>query len=311
MASIPSRSCSSRSTPARVDVNVHPAKTEVRFQDGEAVHRLVRRAVRAVLLANVPGNELRAEGLGTLPGEGPSSTASASPRSGYSERVADSLESFLTSPRAERSDAPRAGFSRQAPPAAVVARPVRTYLQVHDTFLVFETDEGLAVVDQHALHERILLEELSERVRSGSLTVQPLLVPAIVELPSAEIDALLSRTDELAAAGIRVGRFGENELAVHSLPALLARRDPERIVRGLADRIASGKCTGDAATVLDDVLHSMACRGAIMAGDRLDEAQAAELMARADLIDNPHGCAHGRPTSLRISLTELRRRFER
>jgi len=297
--------------PDRVDVNVHPAKSEVRFQDGQAVHQLVRRAVRRALLATEIGREIVPDAArqGVSPGRAGGTIA-------HADGVREALTDYLARPPAPPAGRrPGAGF-QAAPPARSQPHspaPMRAmrFLQVHDSFLVHETEEGVAILDQHALHERILLEELSERVSSGTLTVQPLLVPAIVELPAGDVDALLAHADELSSIGVRVGRFGETEVAVHALPALLSGRDPERILRGIAERLQSGKGTGSRAGLLDGVLHSMACRAAVMAGDPLTEAQAAELLRRADLIENPHGCAHGRPTVLRIPLRELKRHFER
>ena len=320
--------------PALVDVNVHPAKTEVRFQDGETVHRLVRRTVRDALLGDSLTPEIvpdaarqRAAASGAASGVA-SGAGSGAPRDGreaYLDGVKDALSDFLRRPRPddERPDArwaprPAATGGSQiaaARPAAdahaVVARAAARYLQVRDTFLVFEVEDGIAIVDQHALHERIQLEAITARVRDGSLEVQPFLIPALVELPAADVDALVAEREALESIGVRVDRFGETTLAVHALPAMLSRRAPEIVVEGLAERLRAGRGAGSRTALLDDLMHSMACRSAIMAGDPLTEEQAAELMRRADLIDNPQSCAHGRPTSLRVTFRELLRHFKR
>jgi DNA mismatch repair protein MutL len=176
---------------------------------------------------------------------------------------------------------------------------------------VFETDDGIAVVDQHALHERILLEELKARVAAGNLEVQSLLVPAVVELPAADVDLILAEADTLAGMGLRVERFGETSVALQSVPSLLSRREPARILGGIVERLREGRTPGGRGALLETLLHSMACRAAIMAGDRLTEAQATELLRRADLIDSRQGCAHGRPTGLRIPFSDLERRLRR
>ncbi len=298
--------------PERVDVNVHPAKTEVRFQDGEAVHRVVRHAVRAALLSRDLAPSIVPDAVREVPAD--------AQRAAYLEVVGGALADFLARPHPapahEHGRAPAAQPRSAASPAphalpAPPPRAARRYLQVRDTFLVFEVDDGIAIVDQHALHERILLEEIEARVRDGSLEVQPLLVPELVELPGADVEALVAESDELARLGVRISRFGETTLAVHALPALLGRRAPARVIEGLAERLRAGRGTGSRASLLDSLMHSMACRGAVMAGDPLDERQAGELLRRADLIDNPHGCAHGRPTSLRVRFGELERHFRR
>jgi DNA mismatch repair protein MutL len=282
--------------PAEVDVNVHPAKTEVRFRDGDRVHRLVERAVRdALVAANLsPSIALR---------DAPAPDVAA-----RLEGVREALTDFLAAPRTGES------VHQSHPVVAsptVAAVPAVRFLQVRDTFLVFETDDGVAIVDQHALHERILLEDWKARIAAGRLEVQRLLVPAIVEMPSADVDLLLAEADALAHAGVAVERFGPTSVAVHSMPTLLARRDPSRLLGGVVERLRDGGGAGGRAALFESLLHSMACRSAIMAGDRITEAQAAELLRRADLIDSRQGCAHGRPTALRIPFSDLERRFRR
>ncbi len=282
--------------PAEVDVNVHPAKLEVRFRDGDRVHRLVERAVRDALLAANLSPTLRLR------------DASSSEAAARLEGVRDALSDFLSAPR------PTESVHRPAssvPPPTFAARPAVRYLQVRDTFLVFETDDGIAVVDQHALHERILLEDWKARIAAGTLEVQRMLVPALVEMPSADADLLVAEADALARAGVAVERFGPTSVAVQSTPTLLAGRDPSRVLSGVVERLREGGAAGGREELLESLLHSMACRAAVMAGDRLTETQAAELLRRADLIDSRQGCAHGRPTALRIPFADLERRFRR
>ena len=302
--------------PSRVDVNVHPAKSEVRFQDAETVHRLVRRGVRDALLSDGLSPAIVPDAVREGPG---------APASPYLEGVRDALTDFLRERREPPPDESlfRRGAGGGAAPADTVSgtapespleprpRPVGRFLQVRDTFLVFEVDDGIAIVDQHALHERIRLEEIKARVAQGQLEVQPLLVPALVELPAADAAALLAEADALEQLGVRLAPFGETTVAVHALPSMLSRRDPGTVVLGLAERVRAGRGAGSRLALLDDLMHSMACRSAVMAGDALTAEQIAELMRRADLIDNPQSCAHGRPTSLRVTFKELLRHFKR
>ncbi|MCE9637878.1 MAG: DNA mismatch repair endonuclease MutL [Planctomycetes bacterium] len=307
--------------PADVDVNVHPAKTEVRFRDPDRVHRLVRTAVRDALL--------RADLAATVRLPGGANTAPAQPvpprTTEYLDSVKDALTDFLTSPRAaqDREDArehsmfpasrepvsngPHAAHS----PPPSVARPVARYLQVQDTYLVFETPNGLAIVDQHALHERIRLEELHERVHHGQMEVQRLLTPRVIELPAADAEMLVAEAATLTPLGIEIGAFGPTSVAVHALPALFGARDPGPLVRDLVERVREDRAPGHREHLVESILHSMACRSAVMAGDPLTETQIAELLRRADLIDTSGGCAHGRPTALRLSQRDLERHFKR
>jgi DNA mismatch repair protein MutL len=277
--------------PADVDVNVHPAKLEVRFRDGERVHRLVGHAVR---------DALRAADLGPTIAMREADSAKAA----YVERVGEALADFLSSPRREE-------FVHHASPPPVAARPAVRYLQVRDTFLVFETQDGIAVVDQHALHERVLLEELKKRVLGGAPEVQRLLIPAVLEFPAADADLLVAESDALSRVGLEIARFGPTSIALSTMPALLSSRDPAKILGGVVERLRDGKAAPGRAGLLETLLHSMACRAAIMAGDPITETQAAELLRRADLIDTRQGCAHGRPTALRIPFSDLERRFRR
>ena len=313
--------------PADVDVNVHPAKSEVRFRDPDRVHRLVRGAVRQALLGANLAPPVELAGYGEPLARGAPSAAAAA----YLENVKDALEDFIaaphspgTSPEDRRgretalAGAPRADVRHAefATPAAVTAaapapRPVGRYLQVRNTFLVFETADGLAIVDQHALHERIRLEEIHERIHHGGLEVQRLLTPRAVELPAADVELLLAAADTLAPLGIEIGAFGPTSVAVHALPALFGRRDPAPLVRDLVERVREERGPAHREHLVESVLHSMACRSAVMAGDPLTEVQIAELLRRADLIDTSAGCAHGRPTALRIPFKDLERNFKR
>jgi len=301
--------------PADVDVNVHPAKSEVRFRDPDRVQRLVRGAVREALLRAdlTPGIPLRGAGAVATPGRGAPSPEAAA----HLDSVRDALAGFLSAPHPQRDEAYRPAPSRgrvaerPAPGPASVPRPVLRFLQARDTFLVFETDEGLAIVDQHALHERIRLEELHERLHSGGLEVQRLLTPAVIELPAADVELLVAEAETLEPLGIELTAFGPTSVALHAVPALLGARDPAPLVRDLVEPLREGRGPGHGDRLVESILHSMACRSAVMAGDPLTEAQIAELLRRADLIDTSAGCAHGRPTALRIPWRDLERHFRR
>lgn len=310
-----------RMDPAEVDVNVHPAKREVRFRNQEIVHRLVRHAVRDTLLAaNLkPDASAALRLLGSQSAAPPTDQAARERMEG----VADALSAFVTrndgalAPTAppQPGAAPGSPSESLVPRAAgdpqLVARAARKYLQVQNTYLVFETESGLVVLDQHALHERVRLDELQNRVREGRLEVQRLLVPEILDLGAADADLLLSEAEALASLGLQIERFGDTSVALQSVPTLLARKSARVVLQSLLDRLRDGKGAGDRVQLVDTVLHSIACRGAIMAGDPLPEQLAAELLAKADLIENPHSCAHGRPTAVVLGFADLERRFGR
>lgn len=319
--------------PADVDVNVHPAKAEVRFRHPDRLHRLVHGAVRQALLAAdlKPAVEFTAPVPAPYAAQNsvPGRAAASGPPTAYLESVQDALAGFLASPRAERRDdgsaerwtsTARSDVAQQTAPVrggptyvdVAPPRPVGRYLQIRNTFLVYETPDGIEIVDQHALHERIRLEEIHERLHEkGTIEVQRLLAPRVIELPAADVERVTGAAEMLARLGLEVGPFGPTAVGLHAIPLLFGRRDPAPFLRDIADRLRERGDAGDREELLESILHSMACRSAVMAGDPLTEEQIADLLRRAGTVDTSQGCAHGRPTALRVSFGELERRFGR
>lgn len=184
-------------------------------------------------------------------------------------------------------------------------------MQIHDSYLVVETDEGLTVVDQHALHERILYEHLRKRVLSGGVESQRLLVPIPVELPAAQAAALLEHLELLGSFGLRLQDFGGNTLLVTSYPVMLRRLDPAALLKDISEQILETGRDPSRRDMLDSLLHMMSCKGAVKAGQRLTNDEIDSLLAQRHLIDDAHHCPHGRPTALVLSRAELDRQFGR
>ena len=193
---------------------------------------------------------------------------------------------------------------------ATNSAPVRA-MQVHDCYLVVETEEGLTVVDQHALHERILYEQLRNRVLAGRLESQKLLIPQPIDLPAAERALLAEQYDLLAQLGLGVEDFGGSTIVVTRYPGMLSRTDPARIVRDVCDLLATQGKNVSPRDLLDSLLHMMACKAAIKAGQRLSPEEIDALLAQRHLCDDAHHCPHGRPTALTLSRNELDRQFGR
>jgi DNA mismatch repair protein MutL len=189
-------------------------------------------------------------------------------------------------------------------------RPVQA-LQFHNRYLVAETDEGVMVIDQHALHERILYEQLRARVLGGAVESQALLVPEPVELTPSEVAAATENRELLAKLGLKVEPFGGDTVLVGSYPAMLANMNPSEVLRGLLERLLSGTKTPDRRDMLDELLHMIACKAAIKAGDRLAPAEISALLEQRHLIDDAHHCPHGRPTALVFTREELDKQFKR
>jgi DNA mismatch repair protein MutL len=219
-------------------------------------------------------------------------------------------------------------FTRAQPPAQAIPRPsepehrvashagvdngVTRALQVLDCYLVVEVppDEVL-FIDQHALHERILFEQLQERMRSGRLETQRLLIPETIELPASQSALVLEQREALAELGLEVEGFGGGTLMLSSYPALLDKRSPKEMLRAVVDYVLSKERVPSREQLLNDLLSLMACHAAVRAGDRLTPEAIQELLSQRELAQNSHHCPHGRPTSLRFTRHDLERHFKR
>ena len=310
--------------PDAVDVNVHPAKMEVRFREPSRLYRLVLSALRTKFLAaNVTTRlEPPRPNAASLPEFEPFAPAGHSGFDTGAERIAEPAPRTLwpVEPVAgDRELASRAaGDANGAPPAWEVddgSRPVagqERAVQMHDRYIVVETAAGIEVIDQHALHERLLYEKFKAAVESGGLEVQPLLVPEKVDLAPAELELVHEHVGTLERAGMKIEPFGGSTVIVTSKPALAGDTPASAIVREVLDRLSSTAASGGGTSVLvDEVLHGLACRAAIKAGDRLSQAEVDALVRDRRIVPEAHHCPHGRPTSLTLSRQDLDRQFRR
>ncbi|MBM4010389.1 MAG: DNA mismatch repair endonuclease MutL [Planctomycetes bacterium] len=300
--------------PEAVDVNVHPAKMEVRFREPSRLYRLVLAALRSKFLAENVATRLEpprtvaatvpefagfapaAAGAWRLPGM----DGSARPASGERPTGAEPPGSPSFAPRWETDpvDDRQAGDERA--------------VQMHDRYIVVETAGGIEVIDQHALHERLLYEKFKASVESGGLEVQPLLVPERVDLHPAELELVTEHSATLERAGMRIEPFGGGTVIVTSKPALAGDTPAATIVREVLDRLSASAAGGRASGILvDEVLHGLACKAAIKAGDRLSQAEVDALVRERRVVPESHHCPHGRPTSLTLSRQDLDRQFRR
>jgi DNA mismatch repair protein MutL len=184
-------------------------------------------------------------------------------------------------------------------------------IQIHNRYLITEHQAGVIVIDQHALHERILYEQLRAKVLGGALEKQQLLVPEPVRLTAAETAAVLDNQQVLAQLGIDVQAFGGDTVLVSSYPAMLANFDPQEVLRQIAERLLSDGNLPDRRDLLDEMLHMISCKAAIKAGDRLTPEEIASLLQQRHLYQDTHHCPHGRPTALVFTKEELDKRFKR
>jgi DNA mismatch repair protein MutL len=169
----------------------------------------------------------------------------------------------------------------------------------------------MLVIDQHALHERILFEQLKRRIRAGALEIQRLLIPEALEVTAEQLAKTLEHQKALAELGLDVEDFGGGTLLLHSYPALLGHRSPRDLLQGVVDHLCGKDRPPSREHVFNDILSLMACHSAVRAGDPLNPDEIAALIEQRNLADDSHHCPHGRPTSLLFSKHDLDRQFRR
>ena len=280
--------------PALIDVNVHPAKAEVRFRDERAVARAAGAALRAALaVAPAPAAAL------------PESAGGVAPWPGAAAARAGEAHAALRAARAA-GEAARVGAT-QAPPLHGRLPALRPLGQVDETFLVAEAPDGLCLVDQHAAHERVLYERIRAQLAGGETASQPLLQAAVAALGARRAAQAEAEAETLAALGWVLERTDDAALIVRALPAALGDAEPGAALAALLDRMeAEERLSGP-----DRAAASLACRAAVRAGDRVEGAQQRELLAALERCEHPQTCPHGRPTLLHLSREQLRRSFGR
>ncbi len=293
----------------QLDVNVHPTKSEVRFRDANALHHLVFASVREQLRARnltarlqVPSTLAQPQ-LVSSPAPPPWSLTAPAPATAplpFTSRLPEPVAA--PSPPAEEKPV---AVNLAAVPDGTKA------IQLYDTYLVLETPEGMLVIDQHALHERILFEQLKRRLRTGALEKQRLLIPEPVELTAEQAARTLEHREALGELGLEVEDFGGGTLLLSSYPAILGRRSPSALLRAVVDHVIVKERAPNREQLLNDLLSLMACHSAVRAGDRLPPEEIAALIAQRNLADDTHHCPHGRPTALLFSRQELERQFRR
>jgi DNA mismatch repair protein MutL len=345
-----------------VDVNVHPTKLEVRFQDSGRIYSLVLGTIRKKFLstdltAKVKDADHDAETAGlnpaaleahrrelvdwakgalasqndAAPNEALQPQSLAAGTAVLEEDAQGTLD--LQFARAEGASLHLNTLNREWPAAgrepsplaaqvgALAHPPQRTPapppsishlgFQIHNRYLVTQTDEGMVVIDQHALHERILYERVRAKVMNGKLESQRLLVPEPVTLPPNEVAAALENKALLAQLGMEVEPFGGDTVLLSSYPAMLANLGPAEMLRQVVDQIVAGGKSPDRRDLLNDLLNMIACKAAIKAGDRLAPEEITALLEQREHYQDTHHCPHGRPTALVFSREELDRRFKR
>ncbi|HET9902739.1 MAG TPA: DNA mismatch repair endonuclease MutL [Xanthobacteraceae bacterium] len=305
--------------PHEVDVNVHPAKTEIRFRDPGLVRALIVKGLQDAL-----GREARRAattgGAATLAALRPAARAPG----GWDWRMSPARPPISTG----NADAPQGGFAEAAqaafdvgppaatagnpPPAEALDRPLGAAVaQLHDAYLVAQTRDGVVIVDQHAAHERIVYERMKAQLAADGIARQMLLVPEIVSLDPADAERLAARAETLARFGLVIEPFGPGAVAVRETPALLGAIDAAALVRDLAEHLAEWDETLPLERRLMHVAATMACHGSVRAGRRLKPEEMNALLREMETTPNSGQCNHGRPTYVELKLGDIERLFGR
>jgi DNA mismatch repair protein MutL len=304
-----------------VDVNVHPAKTEVRFRDGGLVRGLIVRALKEAL-ARDGQRAASTGGSATIAAFRPVARrgaydwrrSSARPPSFVSARSATALGFAEVAQAAFEVGEPAADARVESfePAAALIERPLgAARAQVHETYIVSQTRDGLVVVDQHAAHERIVYERMKAAIAKAGVARQILLIPEIVELDEADAARLAARTGELANFGLLIEAFGPGAIAVRETPSMLGEVDVRGLLRDLAEHMAEWDDELPLERRLLHVSATMACHGSVRAGRRLKPEEMNALLREMEEVPNSGQCNHGRPTYVELKLTDIERLFGR
>jgi DNA mismatch repair protein MutL len=290
--------------PQDVDVNVHPTKSEVRFRDSSRIHGLILSSIREKLL----GSDLTPL---AVPRPSAAVIANEAQHTQLRERLADFFKSALpeSTAKSELPIAP-APIPPQAPRIEIESPPPPA-IQLHNSYLVAESDDGLIIIDQHALHERIMYEDLLQRLSRGPLESQRLLIPLTLPASEKQQELLEQIQSLLQRLGIEAASMGPDTVAIHSFPSFLQRLDPAEFLADVLDRGEQESLDLSHEELLHEVLDMMACKAAVKAGDPLSPQEIEALLARRHLIDRSSNCPHGRPTTLRLTLRDLEKQFKR
>ncbi len=306
-----------------VDVNVHPAKTEVRFRDSGLVRGLIVRALKDAL-AREGQRAATTGGSATIAAFRPLATAR---RGAYDWRRSPARPPGYIPTRGGVApgfaEAAQAAFEVGAPSADVriesiapapdlIERPLgAARAQVHETYIVSQTWDGLIIVDQHAAHERIVYERMKAAIEKSGVPRQILLIPEIVELDEADAARLVARADDLARFGLAVEAFGPGAVAVRETPSMLGEVDAKGLMRDLAEHMAEWDDSLPLERRLLHVSATMACHGSVRAGRRLKPEEMNALLREMEEVPNSGQCNHGRPTYVELKLADIERLFGR
>lgn len=283
--------------PALIDVNVHPRKTEIRFEDQQTMVKVMYGCVKAALEKNSLMPKGFTESVRYMSDRFPRDVSTAG-QAGLPEQTL--FDDLLTGQRQSQNP----GQFRNSP-------SMKSVTQISNSYIVAEDEDGLILIDQHAAHERVRYEQLMDQFENQQKSVQPLLMPLQMELTKEEVDMIEQNKKIFDDLGFEIEPFGGNTFVVHAVPAFLSKEDLEQVVRGVLDDIFNQKNSSKIHGDVEKILTYMACRSAIKFGQKLNLPEMQSLIMQMDKLKRPYTCPHGRPTMISLTLSELERMFGR
>lgn len=307
------------------DVNVHPTKIEVRFYNSNLIHSQVLGVLRERLLGTNLNIAARLPAGESTPGDEENVG-----RDLRKQQIADAMAEFFRKQRPVHQQQQfdlrvesvpdhrepayaRTTIDRPAPTPIPFQAPLPDvkYLQIHDSYIIEQTDEGFVIIDQHALHERMLYELMRRRLERENLESQRLLLPESFEVTEAQAGVIENHADMLTQLGVELTPFGPRTYAIQTFPTMLSSVSPQEFVHDLLDLLVE---RGDGVAkrdLFDDILNMAACKAAIKAGQKLTDSEIRQLLADRERFESTSRCPHGRPTTIRFSIGELEKQFKR
>lgn len=311
--------------PQMVDVNVHPAKSEVRFRDPAMTRGLIVSGLRHVLaehghrtsdtVAEATLAALRPEAPGSGWAQSPTPATARIWQMDRPSQGAVSRSFAFQAPEPGFAEAPSARFEPAPPPEVVQdlsRRPLgAARAQVHENYIIAQTETGMVIVDQHAAHERLVYERLKRQAGENGIAAQALLIPDIIELPQDEAARLLDFAPELEKLGLVIEAFGGNAVAVRETPAMLGQVNSQGLIRDILDELADQGSTATLQIRIDAILSRMACHGSIRSGRQMRAEEMNALLREMEATPHSGQCNHGRPTYVELRLSDIERLFGR
>jgi len=306
--------------PHLVDVNVHPAKTEVRFRDAAVIRGLIVGALRHALAeaGHRASTTVAGAALGAVRSGAGATLGNYSNPQRFNPGLSD-VARELYAPQDQSILPGVAGLSGQIDAVQSSPEPVPMAVhplgvargQVHETYIVAQTEDGIVIVDQHAAHERLVYERMKKALSQGEVARQILLIPEVIELEEPEVERLLERAEQLSELGLAIEPFGPGALVVREMPALLGDSDIKGLIADLADDLAELDESLSLKERLEDVCSTMACHGSVRAGRRLNGDEMNALLREMERTPHSGQCNHGRPTYVELKLADIERLFGR